>query len=223
MIGHMKRERILGILEVVVLGSLMAGSFWAFSQSRQIDASASRPDVEGLLVPPRLEASIKATFPSYRIPEDKDITGGWAVDKKLGTSSFFCLGDFNGDGSEDAAIILIGEQTWRLVVFERGRSGEYRPAFIARPKTKQELGKYWTTEILLTPQQMLLRKVRKGETWAPEAGDDPHLGRLKVDAIELTAEPKPNARFASLLIWEKGKYHQVFSDPLVELSAASAP
>ena len=142
---------------------------------------------------------------------------GWIVDKKLGPSPFFCLGDINGDGIEDAAIILIGEQTWRLVIFEQDKQGAYRPTFVARPKTKQELGKYWENEILLTPQQMLLRKVRKGETWAPEAGDDPQLGQLKVDAIELTAKPAPNADFASLLIWEKGKYRQVFGDPVVEL------
>jgi hypothetical protein len=42
----------------------------------------------------------------------------------------------------------------------------------------------------LKPQQLTMRKVRKGETWAPEAGDDPHLGRLKVDAIELISRPE---------------------------------
>jgi len=210
MMGHMKRPLTIGMLGVIVVGSLIGGSTWALSQDRANDRA---------LVPTRLKESVKANFPSYRVPEEKDITAGWVVDRKQGISSFLCLGDFNGDGIEDAAIILIDEQTWRLVVFEQDKAGKYRPAFVARPKTKQELGKYWENEILLTPQQILLRKVHKGETWAPEAGDDPHLGRLEVDAIALTTKPKPNADFASLVIWKGGKYQQVFNEPLVELPA----
>ena len=189
---------------------LLGGSTWASPQDR----ASTRA-----LVPTALEESIKANFPSYRVPEEKDFTAGWLDNGKPGTSSFLCLGDFNGDGIEDAAIILIGEQAWRLVVFEQDRSGKYQPAFVGRPKTKQELGKYWENEILLTPQQVRLRTVRKGETWAPEAGDAPHLGRLRVDAIGLTTKPKPNADFASLVIWKGGRYQQVFSEPLVELPA----
>src|SRR5208283_686159 len=207
MMGNMKRDLKLGMLGVIAVGSLIGRSLLAFPQHRANDRT---------LVPTRLKESIRANFPSYRLPEEKDITAGWGVDRKPGTS-FLCFGDFNGDGIEDAAIILIGEQAWTLVVFEQTKSGEYRPAFIARPKTKQELGKYWENEILWTPQQILLRKVRKGETWAPEAGDDPHVSRLKVDAIELTTKPQPNADFASFVIWERGKYQQVFGEPLVEL------
>ncbi len=206
-----------GALAAIIAGMIVMGtSTCAFSQIQRADAST--PTASGELpVPSGLQTGIKTNFPSYRVPEAKDMKAGWTVNKKLGFSPFLCLGDFNGDGIEDAAIILIGEQTWRLVIFEQDKQGEYRPTFVARPKTKPELGKYWENEILLTPQQMLLRKVRKGETWAPEAGDDPQLGKLKVDAIELTAKPAPNADFASLLIWEKGKYRQVFGDPVVEL------
>ncbi len=207
--GHMKRVLTTRMVGVVVVG-LLGGSTWASPKDRASDRA---------LVPTGLEESIKASFPSYRVPEEKDITGGWVVGRKPGSSAFICLGDFNGDGIEDAAIILIGEQAWMLVVFEQDRLGKYRPAFVGRPKTKQELGLYWENEILLMPQQVLLRTVRKGETWAPEAGDDPHLGRLRVDAIALTTKPKPNADFASLVIWKGGRYQQVFSEPLVELPA----
>lgn len=206
----MKRTLTLGILGITLVGSLIGRPTSAFSQDQTGDRG---------LVPARLRESIEANFPSYRVPEQKDITAGWIVDRKLGVSSFLCLGDFNGDGIEDAAIILISEQAWRLVIFEQDKSGKYRPVFIARPKTKQELGKYWENEILVAPQQILLRKVQRGETWAPEAGDDPHLGRLKVDAIALTTKPKPNADFVSLVIWERGQYQQVFSEPLVVLPA----
>lgn len=203
-------------MQVGVVGSLLGTSLCTLSQARQINESASRPAREKPMVPARLEASIKANFPAYRIPQGQDITAGW-VNDKLGASPFFCLGDFNGDGIVDAAIILVGKDTWRVVVFEQDQAGAYRPAFIGRPKTQYELGKYSENEILLMPQQLLLRKVSKGDSWTPEAGDDPHLGHLKVDALELVSKPYPNASFASLLIWEKGKYQQIFSDPLVEL------
>lgn len=205
----MKRSLKRGLLGAIAVGSLIGGLPCAFPQNRPSD---------GTLIPAGLKEAVRADFPSYRLPEESDLTGGWVV-RKPGNSSFLCFGDFNGDGIGDAAVILIGEQAWRFVVFEQDKSGEYRPAFIARPKTKEELGRYWAEEILLIPQQILLRKVGKGETWAPEAGDDPHLGRLKADAIELRAKPKPNADSASLVIWERGKYRQVSYEPLVELPA----
>lgn len=168
-------------------------------------------------LPEALRASVNASFPGYRIPHGKDIADGWAIDKSPGVFSFLCRGDFNGDGSEDAAIILISEQSWRFVIFEKDLQGEYRPAFVARPKNKEEIGKYEEKQILSQPQQLLLRTVKKGETWAPEAGDDPNLGPMKTDAIELIAKPLPNAYFASLIMFKEGKYQQVYLDPLAEL------
>jgi len=168
-------------------------------------------------LPEALRASVNASFPGYRIPHGKDIADGWTIDKPPGVFSFLCRGDFNGDGTEDTAIILISEESWRFVVFEKDVQGEFRPAFVARPKNKEEIGKYGEKQILSEPQQLLLRTVKKGETWAPEAGDDPNLGPMKTDAIELITKPVPNAYFASLIMFKEGKYQQVYLDPLVEL------
>ena len=190
----------------------------ALSQDQRPDGSANRRIGQEAL-PEAMQASVVANFPGYRVPEGKDITGGWAIDKQPGAFSFLCRGDFNGDGVEDAAVILIGQQSWRLVIFENNSLGQYRPAFVARPKNKAELGKYWENQILSAPQQLIIRTVKKGETWAPEADDDPNLGRLKVDSIEMVAKPIPNAYFSSLVIFEGGKYQQVYLDPLVELPA----
>lgn len=164
-----------------------------------------------------LRATINADFPRYRVPKGKDMTGAWSTGKQPGAPSFLCRGDFNGDGTEDVAVILIGEPGWRLVIFDRDHQGQYRPAFVARPKNKEELGKYSEQRTLSEPQQVLLRTVKKGETWAPEAGDDPNLGPMRADAIELVAKPVPNAYFASLIMFKEGKYQQVYLDPLVEL------
>jgi len=174
-------------------------------------------------LPPGLQAAISANFPAYRIPEAKDITGYWTLDKKLGVASFVCRGDFNGDGLEDAAIILIDEHDWRFVIFEKDSEGKYRPGFVARAKTKEEEGKYGENEILTSPQQLLLRTVHKGDTWAPEAGDTWVNEPLKVDAIELTAKLRPNFSFTALVLHETGEYQQVFRDPLIELPAPTHP
>jgi hypothetical protein len=185
-----------------------------------LDVSVGRT-VPGMPLPTGLQASIDANFPGYRIPGRKDIIGGWAIEKKPTDLSFLCRGDFNGDGIEDVAIILVGEQNWRLVIFEKDGQERHQVVFVARPKSKAELGKNWEQQMLSDPQQLLLRTVRKGETWAPEAGDDPKLGPMKVDAIEMIAKPTPNAYFSSLIIFKEGKYQQVYLDPLVELPAGA--
>jgi hypothetical protein len=184
------------------------------SQNQEPGVSASHSTSHEPL-PDGLSASIRSNFEGYRVPEGKDITSGWTVDKGPGAFSFLCLGDFNGDGAEDAAIILIGEEGWKFVIFEKDGPGQYRPAFVARPKNKEELGKGWEEEILAAPQHLLLRTVKKGETWAPEADDDPNLGPMKSDAIEIVAKPIPNAYFSSLILFKDGKYQQVYREPLV--------
>lgn len=170
------------------------------------------------LLPQALQPSIRADFPSYRIPEEKDLTNAWATSPQGSAAPpFFCRGDFNGDGFEDVAIVLIGESGWRFVIFEQTKEGQYRPAFVARQKSKQELGRYAEDEFLLTPQQLLLQTVKKGQTWSPEAGDDPDLGPMKLDTIEVIAKPIPNAYFSSVIIFKDGKYQQVYREPLMEV------
>jgi hypothetical protein len=132
-----------------------------------LSASANRPASEGTPFPPGLQAIVSAEFPAYRIPEGRDIVGGWTVDQKMGVSSFLCRGDFNGDGLEDVAAVLISEQGWRFAIFEQDNERAYRLTFVARPKNKEELGKDREKELLSNPQQISLRKVPKGENWAP--------------------------------------------------------
>lgn len=182
---------------------------------------ANRSTIQERALAEGLEASIKSNFPGYRAPQAKDMTSNWAVEKQASASPFMCRGDFAGDGADDTAIILIGEEGWRLVVFQKDGRGKYRPAFVARPKNKEELGKYWEKEILAAPQQLVLRTVKKGNTWAPEADDDPNLGPMTVDAIELIAKPVPNYYFSSLLVFKEGKYQQIYRDPLVEVPASA--
>jgi hypothetical protein len=110
------------MLAAVIVGLLAGGSLRAIPQDRRNDESAVH--TAGLTLPAGLSASVKANFPSYRVPEEKDITSGWAADQKLRISSFLCVGDFNGDGIKDTALILIStsEQTWRLAVFEQSKT-----------------------------------------------------------------------------------------------------
>jgi len=195
----------------------MPSASTALAQEQPLGGSASRPASQEPFLPEGLQASVTANFPGYRVPEGKDIWGGWTVDQQPGAFSFLCRGDFNGDGTVNAAVILIGDQDWRFVILEKDTQGRYQPAFVARPKNKEELGKYWEQQILIAPQQLLLRTVKKGEIWAPEAGDDPNMGPMRFDTIEMIAKPSPNAYFASLIIFKEGKYQQLFLEPLVEL------
>jgi hypothetical protein len=72
-----------------------------------------------LLVPESLTKYIKATFPGFRIPTGTDIVGKWATYSKKDAVPYACLGDFNGDGRTDVALILMGKDTWRIVAFQR--------------------------------------------------------------------------------------------------------
>jgi hypothetical protein len=72
-----------------------------------------------LLLPKSLTKYIKATFPGFRIPTGTDMVGKWATYSKKDAVPYACLGDFNGDGRTDVALMLIREDKWRIVAFQR--------------------------------------------------------------------------------------------------------
>ena len=151
------------------------------------------------LLPPALVNSIKKSFPDYHVPAAGDLTGHWAEKKQTGVPPFICQGDFNGDGLTDAAVILIGQNVWRLVIFEQRRGGDFFPAYVARPKLRVELpkvGKDGEDTSIEAPQEVLLKTIAKGQLWAPEGGDQPHEVKLPVDGI--VVEHFKKLRYAEL-------------------------
>jgi hypothetical protein len=166
---------------------------------------------ESSAFPPALVASVKKNFPGYRIPIEADLTGHWAEREHAGAPPFACKGDFNGDGLTDAAIILLGKNVWRLVIFVQGSNGDFFPAHVARPKMRAELPKVGEDTSIAAPQEVILKTIEKGQVWAPEGGDQPYEVKLRADGIIF--EHFKKLRFAeldetTLIEYKDGQFRQ---------------
>lgn len=162
-------------------------------------------------LPQALVNSIKKNLPGYRIPDGVDLTGRWDERNKSGVPHFFCRGDFNGDGRTDVAIIVIGQNTWRLVIFEQTREGDFLRVYVARPKLRTELAKGGEDTSIEAPQEVILKTIQKDKVWAPEGGDQPYEVKLRTDGI--IVEHLKKLRFAdldetTLIEYKDGQYKQ---------------
>jgi hypothetical protein len=161
--------------------------------------------------PSTFVASVKNNFPNYRIPTEVDLTGHWAEREHAGVPPFACKGDFNGDGLTDEAIILLGENVWRLVIFEQGPNGDFFPTYVARPKLRTELPRVGEDTSIDAPQEVILKTIEKGQIWAPEGGDQPYEVKLRTDGIIF--EHFKKLRFAeldetTLIEYKNGQFRQ---------------
>jgi hypothetical protein len=139
-------------------------------------------------LPPRLLVAVTEKFPQYRVPASSDLTAYWAKTDQDGAIPFLCEGDFTGDGLTDYAIVLIGQETWRFVVFEQRTEGDFRSAYVARPLLPSESPKSAQAQegvLFEAPQELILEKLPKGNVWAPEAGDEPYEVKLQTEGIIL--------------------------------------
>ena len=78
-----------------------------------------------LVLPDSLIAFIAESYPGFRVPTKEDRTGEWATYSKADAVPYACWGDFNGDGLTDVALMLIGNDGWRLVAFNQKVNGTY--------------------------------------------------------------------------------------------------
>lgn len=84
-----------------------------------------------LLLPESLTKVINRNFPGFRVPTREDMTGEWATRSKKYAVPYACWGDFTGNGFTDIALILLGKDRWKLVMFNQTAKGEYE-AYEAR-------------------------------------------------------------------------------------------
>jgi hypothetical protein len=161
----------------------------------QIPPAIQQTGAQGAL-PPRLLTAVAENFPQYHVPAGIDLTGLWAKAVQEGSLPFLCHGDFNGDGLDDYAIVLIAQNNWRFVIFEQRPGGEFLPGYIARPHLPAELPKAGENTSIEAPQELILEKLAKGQVWAPEAGDEPYEVKLQTDGIILHDRKK--LRYADL-------------------------
>lgn len=66
---------------------------------------------------PALEKVLRERLSEWRLPARSDFIGQWKEFLKTEQIPFVSWGDFNGDGCEDLALILIGARLWKVVVF----------------------------------------------------------------------------------------------------------
>jgi hypothetical protein len=156
---------------------------------------------EVLVLPQRLNESIRAQFPGFRVPVPKDRTGLWESDTEEGTLPYAVWGDFKGDGRTGVALILLGDKEWKFVIFHQTDSG-YVAAHSGGTKTD-------TADALVqSPQILSLKLIPKGRTYT-YSGSHKLRYTFKTDAIEFAA----SEQFLSLWYWKDGKYETIdFSD-----------
>ncbi|HUI75360.1 MAG TPA: hypothetical protein VLX32_10460 [Candidatus Acidoferrum sp.] len=155
-------------------------------------------------------------MPGYHLPNSKD---GDAKNSRETSSpfSFHCSGDFTSSGHEEFALILLGQDQLRVAIFAPNAGGPYRLIYLARPKIAEEWGEYAEGSLVQHAEQIEMRTIPKGESWAPESGDVFENFHAPRDAIDLHTHPKPNYDFASLLLHENGEFQQLNSQPLIRL------
>jgi len=142
-------------------------------------------------LPSRLLAAITEKFPLYHVPAGSDLSGLWAKADQDGSLPFLCKGDFTGGGLADYAIVLIGRESWRFVVFEQRPGRDFLPAYVARPPLLSELPKGAPDEALFqAPQELIVERLAKGQVWSPEAGDEPYEVKPQTDGIILHQRKK---------------------------------
>lgn len=110
-----------------------------------------------LILPASLNKAISLYFPGYRLPDNQDYVGDWAVNypgklpdataeitkEKIETLKvpFLTIGDFNGDKIQDVAVLLVAKKDnsiWKLVVFH-GFKKDYKPVeVISSPEMRKD-------------------------------------------------------------------------------------
>jgi hypothetical protein len=79
-----------------------------------------------LVLPESLRKFIKTQFPNLRIPAAEDNSSRWASYSEKGLIPYSCLGDFNGDGLKDVALLLIGKGEWRTIAFHQTSENSWK-------------------------------------------------------------------------------------------------
>lgn len=211
---------MIGMKRLMTLSCLALIVFYGCKKQQHEAQIVSKPQQAATLdaLPPRLVTAVSENFPQYHVPAGGDLTGQWAQGGQAGSPPFMCQGDFNGDGLTDEAIVLIGQGSWRFVIFEQRQGGDFFPVYTARPHLPTELPKGGEDSSIEAPQEMILERIEKGQVWAPEGGDEPYEVKLQTDGIILHHRKK--LRYAdldatTLISLKDGRFSQNFAELLV--------
>jgi hypothetical protein len=185
-------------LAALALTSLQAVQQTAAQKQNESPRIEKRASDEVLRLPGRLNESIRAQFPGFRVPAAKDRTGLWESDTDEGNLPFAVWGDFNGDGRTDVALILLGDEECKFVIFHQMADG-YSVAHVVGGKTGNT-----PNDWISSPQILSLKLIPKGKIYT-YSGSRKLRYSFKTEAIEFSA----SEQFLSLLHWKDGKYETI--------------
>lgn len=77
-----------------------------------------------ILLPTQLSKAISRHFPEFKLPGNKDYKGDWVEFFKDQPVPFLAFDDFNYDGEQDIAALLLSQNSdrWKLVIFHKIKS-----------------------------------------------------------------------------------------------------
>jgi hypothetical protein len=104
--------------------------------ARDIPMVKLKDGIPLLVLPERTKEFLEGYFYDYRLPGPQDMTGEWALYKN--DVPYAAWGDFNGDGRLDLALILIGQERWRLVELHQTVDGLFKEVDIEGSLPGQE-------------------------------------------------------------------------------------
>lgn len=149
---------------------------------------------------PPLSSAVDDCCAGLRLPGARDIRIPWS----LTTPNYAVEGDFNGDAAVDVAVLLVesGAGAPTLAIFEY-RKGRFLLGY------RDKLDKVDDVAIE-APQEVVLRLVRRGESWAPEGGDVAPSYPHPFDAIEVSTHKTSPAGGVDtrlhLVYWDGKRY-----------------
>jgi hypothetical protein len=167
-------------LGVICFGSPAAAKLAARHSTAPPLSVVRRRDRVIVTLAPRLRNALRQHYPGLRIASFADygpeLVRDLAEDEKV-NAPFACVGDFDGNGLKDAALLLTnGRRRWRLVAFHQTNEGGFRPYRIGPHEgfpeglTDNPTGKVYFYLVLHRP----------GTIRYPPSDDLSHLARLRL-------------------------------------------
>jgi hypothetical protein len=98
-------------------------------------------------LPEAVRSLVARDFPGLRIPDDADMTYEWITSE--GSGPFMLRADFDGNGFEDTALVLLGGSEWKIVLFNQKSEGIFETGYA-------EAGRHGPGESVVCPQQITL-------------------------------------------------------------------
>ncbi len=190
--------------------AIVAVALFQICTACQIKAESDLPKViitkkgeKKLMLPKTLSEDIRRNYPDLVMPTMRDKKDDWLeCVKKDVLPSFYCQGDFNGDGLLDVALILLDRKDksmGKLIVFHRTDKKSYE-SFVLIDDLKYST---WYSMYTQKPGEIV---TAAGKGYGRASDEEPAKITLKNDGIFLLY-----ANASSIFHWENGKYIETWT------------